>query len=79
MNRSKNIHEFEGVEFDYVITVCDNAKERCPIFPGGGKRIHKRFADPSRTQGSDDQNLMAFRMVRDEIRIWIQKNFQSAK
>jgi arsenate reductase len=67
------------MEFDYIITVCDNAKERCPVFPGRGKHIHKGFADPSREKGSDDQKLMAFRMVRDEIRDWIQKNFQRVK
>lgn len=78
-NRSKNIHEFEGIEFDYVITVCDNANERCPVFPGRGKHLHKGFADPSRAKGSDEQKLMAFRIVRDEIRDWIQKNFQSGK
>jgi arsenate reductase (thioredoxin) len=78
-NSSKNIYEFEGLEFNYIITVCDNAKERCPVFPGGGKHIHKGFTDPSRAKGSDDQKLMAFRMVRDEIRDWIKKNFQSVK
>jgi len=78
-NRSRNIHEFNGMEFDYIITVCDSAKERCPVFPGGGKHIHKAFADPSRTEGSDDQKLIAFRKVRDEIRDWIQENFQSVK
>ena len=78
-NRSKNIHEFKGVEFDYIITVCDNAKERCPVFPGGGRHMHKAFTDPSRAEGSDDQKLIAFRMVRDEIRDWVQKNFQNIK
>ena len=78
-NRSQHIHEFKGMEFDYVITVCDNAKEECPVFPGGCKHIHKGFADPSRVEGGDDQKLMAFRIVRDEIRDWIQKNFQSIK
>ena len=78
-NRSKNIHEFEGVEFDYIITVCDNAKERCPVFSGIGKHIHKGFADPSAAKGSDNQKLMAFRIVRDEIRDWIQNNFKSVK
>jgi arsenate reductase len=78
-NRSKNIHEFEGMEFDYIITVCDNAKERCPVFPGIGKHIHKGFADPSDAKGSDNQKLMAFRIVRDEIRDWIQNNFKSVK
>ncbi len=78
-NLSKHIHEFKGMEFDYVITVCDSARERCPVFPGGSKHVHKGFTDPSREKGSDDQKLMAFRMVRDEIRDWIQKKFHSAK
>jgi arsenate reductase (thioredoxin) len=78
-NHSKNILEFKGMEFDYVITVCDNAKERCPVFPGGGKHIHKGFTDPSGAKGSDGQKLIAFRIVRDEIRDWIQNNFQSVK
>jgi len=76
-NRSKDIHEFKGVKFDYVITVCDNAKERCPVFPRRGKHIHKGFADPSGVKGSDNQKLMTFRKARDEIRDWIQNNFQS--
>ena len=74
-NRSKHIREFTETEFDYVITVCDNAKERCPVFPGRGKYIHKGFTDPSRTTGSNDQELMDFRVVRDEIRDWILKYF----
>ena len=78
-NHSKSIHEFEGMEFDYIITVCDNAKERCPVFPGIGKHIHKGFTDPSAAKGSDNQKLKAFRMVRDEIRGWIQNYFKSVK
>ncbi len=74
-NRSKHIREFTETEFDYVITVCDNAKEKCPVFPGRGKYIHKGFTDPSRTTGSNDQELMDFRVVRDEIRDWILKYF----
>jgi arsenate reductase len=74
-NRLKNIHEFNEIEFDYVITVCDNVKERCPVFPGGGKHTHMGFTDPSHGKGSDDQKLMVFRMVRDEIRDWILKYF----
>jgi len=64
-NRSKSVDEFAGQEFDYVFTVCDNARESCPIFPGGGKRIHHSFLDPAAV--APDQQLAAFRKVRDEI------------
>jgi arsenate reductase len=65
---SKPVAEFGGQPFDYVITVCDNAKESCPIFPGGGKRFHWSFADPATVQGTEDERLAAFRTIRDEIR-----------
>ncbi|MCK4923582.1 MAG: arsenate reductase ArsC [Spirochaetes bacterium] len=68
--RSKMVEEFQGETFDTVVTVCDNARESCPFFPG--KRvIHRSFRDPSRTEGSDAEILQAFREVRDEIRAWI--------
>ena len=65
--RSKSVHEFTGEEFDYVITVCDNAKEQCPVFPGKTKRIHWSFEDPATVTGEWDQRLEAFRKVRDQI------------
>jgi len=74
-SRSKGIEEFQGMKFDYVVTVCDNAKETCPFFHGGGKHIHKSFDDPSGVEGEDDVKLIAFRKVRDEIRDWIMKTF----
>ena len=58
--------------FDYVITVCDNAAENCPIFPGGGKRLHWPFDDPAKATGSEEEILGEFRRVRDEIRDKIQ-------
>jgi arsenate reductase len=64
---SKSIDTFSGQEFDYVITVCDNAKEQCPIFPGKTKRIHWSFADPAAAEGDDEMRLAVFRKVRDEI------------
>ena len=67
-HRSKSVDEFAGQEFDYVITVCDNANERCPIFPGGTKRIHWSFDDPAAAEGDDDTKRRVFRRVRDEIR-----------
>ena len=67
-HRSKAVDEFAGQEFDYVITVCDNANERCPIFPGNVKRIHWSFDDPAAAGGDYDSRLALFRRVRDEIR-----------
>ena len=69
-HRSKSIDEFAGRHFDYVITVCDNAKESCPFFPGGGERIHHSFLDPAAT--SAEAQLAQFRRVRDEIKSWLE-------
>ena len=66
-HRSKCLDEFLNTEFDYVITVCDNANETCPIFPGPAKRIHWSFDDPAAASGSDSQIATVFRRVRDEI------------
>jgi arsenate reductase (thioredoxin) len=67
--RSKSVDEFAGQEFDYVITVCDHANERCPVFPGKTKRIHWSFDDPAATAGGEVAQLSVFRRVRDEIRL----------
>ena len=67
-HRSKSVDEFTGQEFDYVITVCDNANEQCPIFPGKTERIHWSFEDPAAVQGDEETRLATFRRVRDEIR-----------
>jgi arsenate reductase len=66
--RSKSVAEFAGQEFDYVITVCDNANERCPVFPGQTERIHWSFDDPAAATGDEAAQLAVFRRVRDEIR-----------
>lgn len=66
-HRSKSVDEFAGQELDYVITVCDNAKESCPIFPAKTLRMHWPFEDPASVQGSDDERKAAFRKVRDQI------------
>jgi len=66
-HQSKSVDEFVGQEFDYVITVCDNANEQCPIFPGNTKRIHWSFEDPAAAQGDEQARLAVFRRVRDEI------------
>ena len=73
-NRSKTIEEFAGGEFDYVITVCDSARESCPFFPGGGKTVHHSFDDPptlARTAVSENEALDHYRRVRDEIKAFV--------
>jgi arsenate reductase len=67
-HRSKSVDEFLGQEFDYVITVCDSAKESCPVFPGKTQRIHWSFDDPASAEGDEETRLAVFRRVRDEIR-----------
>jgi arsenate reductase len=71
-HRSKSLDELIGQEFDTVITVCDNAKETCPVFPGKTERVHRSFEDPPPPgAGSDEERLYIFRRVRDEIREWM--------
>jgi arsenate reductase len=65
--RSKDVREFLGQAIPYVITVCDNARERCPIFPLTFKFLHWSFDDPAAAQGSHDEKLTVFRRVRDEL------------
>ncbi|MGA2988061.1 MAG: arsenate reductase ArsC [Terriglobia bacterium] len=67
-HRSKSVDEFAGQVFDYVITVCDNARESCPVFAATTKRIHWSLCDPAAVQGSEEDRLAAFRSVRDELR-----------
>jgi len=70
-HRSKNVDEFDGQHFDYVITVCDNAKEACPVFLGNTKRLHHSFDDPAALQGSMEERLALFRRVRGELRDYL--------
>jgi arsenate reductase len=74
-HRSKHLNEFLAQPFDYVITVCDNAAESCPVFPGPAKRIHWSFPDPAAVQGDQDERLASFRAVRDaieaQLRAWL--------
>lgn len=67
-HRSKSVDEFISREFDYVITVCDNARESCPVFPGKTRTIHWSFEDPAAAQGDEAKRLAVFRRIRDEIR-----------
>jgi arsenate reductase len=66
-HRSKSVDEFTGKTLDLVITVCDNANETCPVFPGGVERMHWPFQDPAAVAGSEEQRKAAFRMIRDQI------------
>lgn len=70
---SKNVDEFIGQEFDFVITVCDHANEICPVFPGKTERIHHSFEDPPAPGSADaETSLAVFRRVRDQIRLWFE-------
>lgn len=72
---SDSIAKYNGIKFDYIVTVCDNAKETCPTFSGKSKYIHKSFMDPSSIKGEDSDKLNGFRKVRDEIKLWIERTF----
>jgi len=66
-HRSKSIEEFSGQTFDYLVTVCDNARDNCPMFPGAVRRIHWSFEDPAAVEGTEEERLAAFRRIRDQI------------
>ncbi|MGQ9864659.1 MAG: arsenate reductase ArsC [Bacteroidia bacterium] len=70
--RSKNVSEFLGQAFDYVITVCDGARETCPYFPGQGTTLHQSFEDPAQAVGTHEEKMHAFRKVRDELSSFLQ-------
>ncbi|NNE98587.1 MAG: arsenate reductase ArsC [Pyrinomonadaceae bacterium] len=70
-NRSKSVDEFADKEIDYVLTVCDNAKENCPYFPAKTKLVHHTFEDPADIEGDEETRLAAFRKVRDEINSYL--------
>jgi arsenate reductase (thioredoxin) len=67
-HRSKNMDAFTGQSFDYVITLCGDANDKCPLFFGGVQRTHLGFSDPAKATGSEEEIMAAFRRVRDEIR-----------
>jgi arsenate reductase len=77
-HRSKHVDEFEGAPFDFVITVCDNARETCPVFFGAAHRIHRSFDDPAACDGDESERLSVFRRVRDEIREYLREFARSA-
>ncbi|HAF70618.1 MAG: Arsenate reductase [Acetothermia bacterium 64_32] len=76
---SKSIEEFLGQEFDYVVTVCDHAKETCPFFPGAKEYLHAGFPDPAAAEGTEEERLAAFRRVRDGIARWLEETFGEAR
>jgi arsenate reductase len=71
--RSKSVDEFIGQPLDYVLTVCDHAREACPILPGHAVTVHRSFEDPAAVEGSEEVRLAAFRRVRDEIREYLRE------
>jgi arsenate reductase len=66
-HRSKSVDEFAGQPFDYVLTVCDHARESCPVFPASTRRLHWSLEDPAAVEGPEEVRMAAFRRVRDEI------------
>jgi len=76
-HRSKSVEEFYGKEFDYVVTLCDEAEDECPHFLNGKDYIHKGFPDPCKARGTDDELLIVYRKTRDDLIKWIDKIFGS--
>lgn len=76
--RSKDVREYAGETMSYVVTVCDNAREQCPIFPGVYQALHWSLRDPAAASGSDEERLEVFREVRDELRRRIEEELAPA-
>ena len=74
---SNHVDEYKNIPFDYVITVCDNAHEACPFFPGNVARFHHNFPDPAKAKGTDEEIMDEFRRVRDMIKVYA-KDFVEA-
>jgi arsenate reductase len=70
---SNNVDEYKGIDFDYVITVCDNAKESCPYFPTQAKKFHQNFPDPAKANGTEEEIMQQFRIVRDMVKLYCEK------
>jgi len=73
--QSKGLNIFKDSTLDYVITLCDQAKESCPYFPGGNLHLHRGFPDPSEFKGNPEDVIIGYRRIRDEIKNWIKKEF----
>lgn len=69
---SNNVEEYSNIDFDYVITVCDNAKERCPYFPTNAVKLHYNFPDPAKASGTEAEVMAEFRRVREMIKGYVQ-------
>lgn len=67
---SNHLNDYQGVDFDFIITVCDNAREHCPYYPAGALQFHHNFPDPARAHGTDQQIAEKFREVRNLIRVY---------
>ena len=65
---SNNVNEYQNIDFDFVITVCDNAQENCPYFPSSAKKFHFNFPDPAKATGSEEEIMEVFRNVREQIK-----------
>ena len=78
-HQSKNLTAFDGQSFDYVITLCGNANETCPLYIGGAKKTHIGFNDPAKATGTQDEILKKFHRVRDEIKEKLTAFFQTEK
>ena len=72
-NTSNNIDEYRDIDFDFVITVCDNARERCPFFPTNAKKFHRNFSDPAKATGTEEEIKVRFREVRQQIKNYCKK------
>lgn len=73
LQTSNRVDEYEDVDFDFVITVCDNARERCPYFPSKAKKFHHDFPDPAKAKGTEEEVMQQFRAVRNEIKMYCQE------
>lgn len=73
MHTSNNVEEYINIPFDYVITVCDNAKERCPYFPSKAERLHYNFPDPAKATGTEEEVMKSFRSTREMIKAYSEK------
>ncbi len=71
--RSKHLDELRDIDFDYVITLCDNARQQCPVFSGKAEVIHRAFDDPYFADGSEEEVMAVFRRVRDQIKAFVEK------
>jgi len=73
--RAKSLDEYDNASFDYVVTMCADAQENCPIFPGGAEYLHHSFVNPGSVLASGNDQCAAFRRVRDEIKVWLEETF----